>query len=169
MWLHFNMFARPPKERLPRILEHPCLVPWPMVCPWPKLEFIFSEGVRKWRERWNNPSPQLEGAGVPSLTQPASHPLPLQTQRPALHSLHCGLIFLSPSPLVSIWVPLSTAGIPGGGDYKLHLLPVSNLTLGISRKGDTHLQELTDGKILRPHYIQSHTHNITLTICQALF
>lgn len=57
------------------------------------------------------------------------------------------------------------AGITSEGDYKPHLFPVSNLILGISRKGDNHLMGQTDGQILRAHYMHiiiTHTHNITL-------
>lgn len=127
-----------------------------------------SQGVKKRRGKWNNPSPLPEGTAVPSLTQTAPHPLSLQAQKPALHSALW--VDLSLSLLVSVWVPLSMAGITSEGDYKPHLFPVSNLILGISRKGDSHLMGQTDGQILRAHYMHIIiTHTQYNTMCPAIF
>lgn len=150
MWLDFNMFeiilARAFKERLPKMLKYPCLVLWPMVYHWPKLEFIFSVGVKKRLERYTKPSLLLVVVGCP-ITYPILllNPSACRCIRPALCCLHCSLISVS----VSSNLPVTIAGVPDREDYKSHLFQVSKFILCICRKGDTHLKEPTDEQILR--------------------
>lgn len=66
-----------------RIVEHLCLFPWLMVCPWLKLGSSPLKDWGKGRRGWNNPSVLLEGwSGAhysPPLTQTASIPFPADT------------------------------------------------------------------------------------------